>query len=120
MMYYLFNKKGEQAGFADLEEQPILSTTDKPEEGQTFNFHTNRWYTKPVFAINREEINKQIKVKAGEIITSKYSIVWQLNHSRMDENYKAEYEWIDSVRNLSDEAEANNLTVEEFERSVNE
>ena len=120
MMYYLFNKNGEQAGFVDLEEQPILSTTDKPEEGQIFNFHTKRWYTKPVFAIAREEINKQIKVKAGEIITAKYSIVWQLNHPRIDENYKAEYEWIDNIRNLSNEVEANNLTVEEFERLVNE
>ena len=38
----------------------------------------------------------------------------------MDENYKAEYEWIDSIRNLSNEAEANNLTVEEFEMSVHD
>ena len=63
---------------------------------------------------------KQIKAKAHEIITSKYSIIWQLNNPRGVEEYKEAYVWIDSIRSLSNEAEANNLTLEEFDRLVNE
>lgn len=78
---------------------------------------------------NDEEINKEIKKyndnlelnrinaikdKAGSIIDSKYSVIWQLNHPRLDIKYSKEYEWIDSIRNISNDAEANGLDVFEI------
>lgn len=58
-----------------------------------------------------EEVNAAriigIKSKAGEIIQSKYSIIWQLNHPRGDANYIEQYAWIDRIRDISNEAEIN-------------
>ena len=62
------------------------------------------------------ELNRinAIKDKAGSIIDSKYSVIWQLNHPRLDIKYSKEYEWIDSIRNISNDAEANGLDVFEI------
>lgn len=66
-----------------------------------------------------EELNEQriqaIKSKASELITSKYSIVWQLNHPRTDERYINEYTWIDNIRAISNMAEANGTNVEDIQ-----
>ena len=48
-----------------------------------------------------------IKAEAGSIIMSKYSIEWQLNHPRVDATYTEQYAWIDRIREISNEAEAN-------------
>lgn len=48
-----------------------------------------------------------IKAEAGSIIRNRYSIEWQLNHSRVDATYAEQYEWIDRIRAISNEAEAN-------------
>ena len=48
-----------------------------------------------------------IKAEAGSIIRNKYSIEWQLNHPRVDATYAEQYEWIDRIRAISNEAEAN-------------
>lgn len=48
-----------------------------------------------------------IKAEAGSIIKSRYSIEWQLNHPRVDATYAEQYEWIDRIRAISNEAEAN-------------
>lgn len=65
-----------------------------------------------------KEIEKQrvlsIKSKAGEIIINRYSIVWQLNHPRIDETYKAEYEWIDKIREISNKAELEGTAMEDI------
>lgn len=53
-----------------------------------------------------------IKSKAREIITSKYSIEWQLNHPRLDETYASKYDWIDNIRRISNEAETNGTKLE--------
>ena len=58
---------------------------------------------------------EQIKAKAKEIITSKYSIIWQLNHPRSFDEYIKDYEWIDNIRKISNEAEANNLELDEID-----
>lgn len=67
---------------------------------------------------NKEQLNIQrvssIKTKASEIITSRYSIVWQLNHPRTDETYKAEYEWIDKIREISNKAELEGTALEDI------
>ena len=66
-----------------------------------------------------EELNYQriqaIKAKASELITSKYSIVWQLNHPRTDERYINEYAWIDNIRAISNQAEANGTNLEDIQ-----
>lgn len=66
-----------------------------------------------------EELNEQriqaIKSKASELITSKYSIVWQLNHPRTDERYINEYAWIDNIRAISNTAEANGTNLEDIQ-----
>ncbi len=59
-----------------------------------------------------------IKDKAGSIIDSKYSVIWQLNHPRSDAKYSKEYEWIDSIRNISNDAEANGLDVFEIDWKI--
>ncbi len=48
-----------------------------------------------------------IKSEAGSIIRNRYSIEWQLNHPRVDATYAEQYEWIDRIRAISNEAEAN-------------
>ena len=48
-----------------------------------------------------------IKAEAGSTIRNRYSIEWQLNHSRLDPTYVEQYEWIDRIRAISNEAEAN-------------
>lgn len=48
-----------------------------------------------------------IKQEAGRIIESKYNIYWQLNHPRIDEAYSEQYEWIDKIRVISNDAEIN-------------
>lgn len=50
-----------------------------------------------------------IKAEAGSIIRSRYSIEWQLNHPRVDATYAEQYEWIDRIRSISNEAEANGI-----------
>lgn len=56
-----------------------------------------------------------IKSRAEELITAKYSIIWQLNHPRSSNEYIKEYEWIDNIRKISNEAEANNLELDEID-----
>ena len=61
--------------------------------------------------LEKSRISK-IKAKASELITSKYPTVWQLNHPRTDVAYASDYAYIDSIRNISNEAEANGTTLE--------
>ncbi len=66
-------------------------------------------------AILEAERVQAIKSKAGEIINSKYNIYWQLNHPRVDVKFAKEYAWIDAVRAMSNELEADSTkTVEDF------
>lgn len=60
----------------------------------------------------------QIKAKASELITTKYSIIWQLNHPRTDVNYASDYAYIDSIRNISNEAEANGTALEDIDWNI--
>ena len=59
-----------------------------------------------------------IKAEAGRIIESRYSIIWQLNHPRMDIAYASEYAWIDSIRAISNEAELNGTHLENINWGV--
>ena len=52
-----------------------------------------------------------IKAEAGSIIKNRYSIEWQLNHPRVDATYAEQYAWLDRIRDISNEAEANGAQV---------
>ena len=112
------------------------------ENTKTINFNIKKINDNQLFEyyqlkfdinFNDEEINKEIKKyidnlelnrinaikdKAGSIIDSKYSVIWQLNHPRLDAKYSKEYEWIDSIRNISNDAEANGLDVFEIDWKI--
>lgn len=60
----------------------------------------------------------QIKAKASELITTKYSIIWQLNHPRTDVTYADDYAYIDGIRNISNKAEANGTALEDIDWGV--
>ena len=60
----------------------------------------------------------QIKSKASELITTKYSIIWQLNHPRTDITYASDYAYIDGIRDVSNEAEANGTALEDIDWGV--
>lgn len=76
----------------------------------------------PIIASSIEEIEDErialIKSKANELIVSKYSIIWQLNHPRLDETYINQYDWIDNVRNISNEAESNGTALEDIDWGI--
>ena len=69
-----------------------------------------------------EELDTQriykIKAKASELILAKYSIIWQLNHPRTDATYAADYAYIDGIRDISNEAEANGTALEDIDWNV--
>ena len=64
-----------------------------------------------------EEIDEQrvslIKANANELITSRYSIVWQLNHPRTLPEYSEQYQYIDRIREISNIAEADGTKFED-------
>ena len=67
--------------------------------------------------LNAQRIDK-IKAKASELILNKYSIIWQLNHPRTDVTYANDYAYIDGIRNISNEAEANGIALEDIDWGV--
>ena len=70
----------------------------------------------------REELDAQrissIKAKAEELILARYSIIWQLNHPRTDVTYASDYAYIDNIRDISNEAEANGTALEDINWEV--
>lgn len=69
-------------------------------------------------AEQNEQRIQAIKSKASELITAKYSIIWQLNHPRTDTAYADDYAYIDGIRNISNEAEANGTALEDIDWNV--
>ncbi|MFW2597741.1 hypothetical protein ACN9JZ_03375 [Aliarcobacter butzleri] len=71
--------------------------------------------------INNDKSNTnilKIKAEAEKIITSKYSIIWQLNHPRGLPEYKEVYDYIDAIRDISNKAEEDGLNVDEIDWKV--
>lgn len=87
-------------------------TTLKPEQFDIWDYTQNKWTEN----IEKKETQRiqQIKSKAEELILAKYSIIWQLNHPRVDVQYKDAYDFIDNIRRISNEAEANNTALEDI------
>lgn len=72
--------------------------------------------TNPPLTDEQIEVQRisSIKAKAEQLITAKYSIIWQLNHPRLDESYKDDYAYIDRIRDISNEAETNGTALEDI------
>lgn len=84
-------------------------------DGKNISFQKVEWKTPEEIEVERIQ---SIKAKAGEIIKSKYSIEWQLNHPRLDETCVNEYEWIDNIRRISNEAESNGTALEDIDWGI--
>lgn len=85
------------------------------DKDKNITFEKVDWRTPEQIEVGRIQL---IKAKAGEIIKSKYSIEWQLNHPRLDETYDSQYAWIDNIRKISNEAEANMLGLEDIDWGI--
>ena len=83
-----------------------------PKEFDEWDYTQNKW----VENIEKKETQRtqQIKSKAEELILARYSIIWQLNHQRVDVQYKDDYDFIDNIRRISNEAEANGTALEDI------
>ena len=83
-----------------------------PKEFDEWDYTQNKW----VENIKKKEIQRiqEIKSKANELILARYSIIWQLNHPRVDETYINQYAWIDNIRRISNEAESNGTALEDI------
>lgn len=135
MFVFSYDEKGFYCGKSVADKSPIeddvflipaYATLIKPlddKENFTQKFDGEKWNYVPLEDIEKELNVKEdfenlriskIKAKAGEIIINRYSIVWQLNHPRTDETYKAEYEWIDKIREISNKAELEGTAMEDI------
>lgn len=85
------------------------------DKDKNITFEKVDWKTPEEIEVERVQL---IKAKAGEIIKSKYSTEWQLNHPRLDETYISQYAWIDNIRKISNEAEANMLVLEDIDWGI--
>ena len=83
-----------------------------PNQFDEWDYTQNKW----IENIEKKETYRiqQIKSKAEELILAKYSIIWQLNHPRVDIQYKSDYDFIDNIRRISNEAEANGTALEDI------
>ena len=87
-----------------------------PKQFDGWDYTQNQW----IENIEKKETQRiqQIKSKAEELILARYSIIWQLNHPRVDIQYKSDYDLIDNIRRISNEAEANGTTLEDVNWEV--
>ena len=87
-----------------------------PSQFDEWDYTQNRW----IENIEKKETQRiqEIKFKAEELILARYSIIWQLNHPRVDIQYKSDYDFIDNIRRISNEAEANNTALEDINWEV--
>lgn len=87
-----------------------------PKQFDEWDYTQNKW----IENIEKKETHRiqQIKAKAEELILARYSIIWQLNHPRVDIQYKDAYDFIDNIRRISNEAEANGTALEDINWEV--
>ena len=87
-----------------------------PKQFDEWEYTQNKW----IENIEKKETQRiqEIKFKAEELILARYSIIWQLNHPRVDIQYKSDYDFIDNIRRISNEAEANNTALEDINWEV--
>ena len=87
-----------------------------PKEFDEWSYTQNKW----IENIEKKETQRiqEIKSKANELILARYSIIWQLNHTRVDIQYKSDYDFIDNIRRISNEAEASGTALEDINWEV--
>ena len=113
----VYNKETKQESKVDyLGEIKDEHTLLIPKQFDEWDYTQNKW----IENIEKKETYRiqQIKSKAEELILAKYSIIWQLNHLRVDVQYKDEYDFIDDIRRISNEAEANGTALEDINWEV--
>ena len=83
-----------------------------PKQFDEWGYTQEQW----IENIEKKETQRiqEIKYKANKLILARYSIIWQLNHPRFDIQYKSDYDFIDNIRRISNEAEANGTTLEDI------
>ena len=91
-------------------------TLSMPSQFDEWDYTKNKW----VENVEKKETQRiqEIKSKANELILARYSIIWQLNHPRVDIQYKSDYDFIDNIRRISNEAEANGTALENINWEV--
>ena len=109
--------------YKNKENKPYFQPSQKVIEKDELVEITEDEFNQIVYEINNPPIIEehrifQIKAKASELILAKYSIVWQLNHPRTDVNYASDYAYIDRIRDISNEAEANGTALEDIDWNV--
>lgn len=109
-----FNGKEQPEDWVEIEEFIALAKvkSNQPNSYSVWDEDTKTW-TEDLKLKETQRIN-QIKSKAEELILARYSIIWQLNHPRVDVQYKSDYDFIDNIRRISDEAEANGTALEDI------
>ncbi len=87
-----------------------------PKQIDEWDYAQNKW----IENIEKKETQRiqEIEAKAKELILARYSIIWQLNHPRVDIQYKDDYDFIDNIRRISNEAEANGTALEDINWEV--
>ena len=105
--------------FKNKENQPYFEPSKEVIKRDGLVKITKEAFEQIVYEINNPPLTKEqriqgIKSKAEELILARYSIIWQLNHPRVDVQYKDAYDFIDNIRRISNEAEANNIALEDI------
>ena len=113
-----FNGKEQPEDWNEIEEFIEIAKLkgNQPNSYSVWNEDTKSW-------IEDNELKEthriqEIKSKANELILARYSIIWQLNHPRVDVQYKDDYDFIDNIRRISNEAEDNNTALEDINWEV--
>ena len=109
--------------YKNKENQPYFEPAQSIIEREGLVKITKEEFEQIVYEINNpplteEQRIQQIKAKANELILARYSIIWQLNHPRVDAQYKSDYDFIDNIRRISNEAEANGTALEDINWEV--
>ena len=110
-----FNGREQPEDWIEIEEFIEIAKLNgnQPNSYSVWNEDTKSW----IEDIEKKETQRiqQIKAKAEELILARYSIIWQLNHPRVDTQYKSDYAFIDNIRIISNEAEANGTALEDID-----
>ena len=112
-----FNGREQPKRWNEIEE--FLDTaklkSNQPNSYSVWNEDAKTWIEDN--GLKESQRIQAIKAKANELILTRYSIIWQLNHPRIDAQYKSDYDFIDNIRKISNEAEANGTKAEDVDFS---
>ena len=109
-----FNGREQPEVWIEIEEFIDIAKlkSNQPNSYSVWDEDTKSWIED--IELKEQQRVQAIKSKANELILAKYSIIWQLNHPRVDIQYKSDYDFIDNIRRTSNEAEANGTALEDI------